>query len=91
MGRVPSIGRIIHVVSNGETIPAIITHVHTETCVNATAFNKNGTTTGRNSLTLAEATDLTIEHEWTWPTMETPVHKSPVATGNVVGPETQTN
>ena len=69
--KIPSIGRIIHTMINREIVPAIITHVWTDTCVNATVFCKNGTTVCRGSLQLVETFSGNAETEWAWP-VQTP-------------------
>ena len=71
MEQFPSIGRIIHVMTNREVVPAIITHVFNKEVVNATVFNKSGHVTARGSLKLVEAFGQLSETEWMWP-VQTP-------------------
>lgn len=63
----PSIGRIVHVVDEKETtLPAIITCVHSETCINVTVFNENGLTHAVTSLVKVEDTPKYVT-DWNWP------------------------
>lgn len=70
----PSIGRIVHVKWHGETLPAIITHVHSDTCVSVTVFGATYYVQGvrhtwpalaGSSLSYDEK--LAIHETWAWP------------------------
>lgn len=64
----PSIGRIIHVQRHGYVAPAIVTRVHTDSCVNATVFELDGSTSVVTSCSLG-----TLPGTWCWPPREQPI------------------
>jgi hypothetical protein len=68
MGRVPTIGRIVHVKVNREIVPAIIVHVWDRSGVNVMVFNKNGATTLKSSLKVVDRFSEENENiEACWP------------------------
>jgi hypothetical protein len=61
----PSIGRIVQVFTRGEWRPALVTRVHSDTCINASIFSDDGEAVDRKtSLVLNEAEQ---ELAWRWP------------------------
>lgn len=74
----PSIGRIVHVNWFGWTLPAIITEVHSPSCVSVTLFGgariepmtagPSGDTLPAQSVrSLTYATNIPTHYTWTWP------------------------
>jgi hypothetical protein len=67
MEQKPSIGRIVHVLDNANRVcAAIITKVHSETCVNLVRIEGIGNLTPMSS---CELVSTTLEHQsqWLWP------------------------
>lgn len=66
----PTVGRIIRVTNTeGETLAGIVTAVHSETTINATRFNADGTTSQMLSITKSDA-QPTEATQWSWPPRE---------------------
>lgn len=67
MDQKPSIGRIVHVANEaGSPCAAIVTAVHSETCINVTKFNIEGGITHVTSLVkVSDAPKGTVD--WNWP------------------------
>lgn len=70
MEQKPSLGRIVIVGGDddGEERAAIVTAVHSDTCINVTRFNEQGDTTGLTSLTLPDPNQSLGNCNWRWPT-----------------------
>lgn len=63
----PSIGRIVHVANeSGYLCAAIVTSVHSETCINVTRFNIEGSSTHITSLIKVEG-EPKESIDWNWP------------------------
>jgi hypothetical protein len=69
----PSIGRIVHLCLSRQRIPAVITYVHSDTCVNVTRLDLGNAV---NSCTHEEEspesaaqpnTMATKDSSWSWP------------------------
>jgi hypothetical protein len=64
----PSIGRVVHYyASAGQVKPfaALITDVHSDTCINVAGFNNGNTQFGQTSVCYNE--DPTSGMRWVWP------------------------
>ena len=62
----PTIGRIVHFTEDGQPLPAIITKVHSDTCVNLQVFyDSNRIGAWRSSVTQG-----TGERSWAWPVIK---------------------
>lgn len=76
-GQKPTVGRIVHYVPGGndpphngaEVLPAIITRVWSDTCVNLRVFNDGLWDSGGqgNDFWVSSAMSGTGMREWTWP------------------------
>jgi len=73
----PSIGRIVHFCWSGQRVPAVITYVHSDTCINLKPVGgSRGPETEQTSVLYAEenpessaqANAMTTTHNtWSWP------------------------
>ena len=73
----PAIGRIVHFhdltsptgagMPYVDTFAAIITAVHSDTCVNLTIFYPNGDTRGVSSVSLDGDVGTHTPYSWSWP------------------------
>ena len=62
MNITPTVGRVVHyhpgsadgMARGGQPLAAIVTYVHSDTCVNLTVFDSNGESYGRTSVLLAQ-------------------------------------
>lgn len=76
----PSVGRIVHVVEDGQPLPVIITKVHSDTCVNLRVFYDSN----RNDAWRSSVTQGTAQGCWDWPVItpdNTAVPEAPDAIG----------
>ena len=66
--QIPSPGRIVHVSVNRRTIPAIITHVHSENAVSLVAFDALTTAIGTCAQSLTSVMNNPSDDiHWFWP------------------------
>lgn len=67
----PTRGRIVDVLLHGETVPALITAVHSDTCVNAVLFGARPNGVDRMAVYYAESISLDAScfanRSWAWP------------------------
>jgi hypothetical protein len=80
----PSVGRIVHVVEDGQPLPAIITKVHSDTCVNLRVFYDSN----RNDAWRSSVTQGTAQGCWDWPVItldKTAVPEAPAAIAQADG------
>jgi hypothetical protein len=59
----PTVGRIVHFMEGGQPLPALITKVHNDTCVNLRVFYDSN----RNGAWKSSVTQGTGEASWAWP------------------------
>jgi hypothetical protein len=59
----PTVGRIVHFMDGGQPLPAIITKVHNDTCVNLRVFYD----TNRNGAWKSSVMQGTGDSSWAWP------------------------
>jgi hypothetical protein len=80
----PSVGRIVHVVEDGQPLPAIITKVHSDTCVNLRVFYDSN----RNDAWRSSITQGTAQGCWDWSVItpdKTAVPEAPAAIAQADG------
>lgn len=66
----PTVGRIVHVADeHGTTCAAIITSVHSDTCINVVRFSPNGEMTPEWSVNKVSIPPKGIK-DWNWPPRE---------------------
>lgn len=64
----PTIGRIVHTGdTNGEPLAAIITKVHSDTCVSLCVFASDGCTVRTSVMLAAESATKLEPFQWAWP------------------------
>lgn len=65
-----TLGRIVMLTgtSIAPEVPAIVTAIHSETCINATAFLPNGNVSGFSSV-IEQGSGVEGNVAWTWPTI----------------------
>jgi len=59
----PTIGRIVVVNDGDDGVPAIVTRVHSEFCVDVTTFPPNGA----SPMPLISVSEGTLSGQWVWP------------------------
>lgn len=60
----PTVGRIVHLVNAGQHHAAIVVHVWSDTCVNLSVFDSNGSQYSRSSV---PSFGDDREGSWHWP------------------------
>lgn len=63
----PSIGRIVHFVHNGVHLPAIVTKVWSDTCVNLHVFANGSDMTDSGTQTSVCSGENPVGYSWHWP------------------------
>jgi len=67
MKQKPSIGRIVHVVHDGNHLPAIIGCLHSDICVSTTMFNCFGAPAENKTSVVYDDSPTPAENTWHWP------------------------